>query len=327
MQETARKLERYLDDALGVTIAPVPWERSSLVPFYLQESYHFLVASVLGRPCLFMIDRSTEEKPPTVVGKHMAQLQARWDDAVIYVRERITAYNRKRLIQQRVPFVVPGTQMYMPMLAIDLRERFSAARVESPKLSPAAQAVLIHGLLPYTEPGLTPGELAARLGYTPMTMGRALDEIEVAELGTAPLQGRERRLRLEGEPHDVWRRAQSLLRDPARQRRHVLMRNHTLPVYVAGLSALAQCSMLAEPGSPVIAVSRDTFKALEENGAMRTVPMAEPDTVVLEVWRYAPDGFARNGLVDSLSLYLSLCSDRDERIQAALEELMGMIGW
>jgi len=62
----------------------------------------------------------------------MDMLQARQQADLIYVRAQVTAYNRKRLIEQKVPFIVPGNQMYLPMLAIDLREHFRRIREEAP---------------------------------------------------------------------------------------------------------------------------------------------------------------------------------------------------
>lgn len=39
---------------------------------------------------------------------------------VVYVTTTLASYERKRLVQQKVPFIVPGNQLYLPELAIDL---------------------------------------------------------------------------------------------------------------------------------------------------------------------------------------------------------------
>ncbi|MCK7468892.1 MAG: hypothetical protein MZU91_12730 [Desulfosudis oleivorans] len=43
---------------------------------------------------------------------------------VVYVTRTLASYERKRLIEQKVPFLVPGNQLYLPDLGIDLREYF-----------------------------------------------------------------------------------------------------------------------------------------------------------------------------------------------------------
>ena len=42
----------------------------------------------------------------------------------------------------------------------------------------------------------------------------------------------------------------------------------------------------------------------------------------IEIWRYNPDVLTLNNCVDELSLYLSLMSDEDERVEEALEILL-----
>jgi len=40
----------------------------------------------------------------------------------------------------------------------------------------------------------------------------------------------------------------------------------------------------------------------------------------IEIWKYDPELFAREGVVDPLSLYLSLKDTKDEPFQMALEQ-------
>jgi len=88
------------------------------LPPVLRERYKFAQAELLGLRALLIIDSNPEEQPPATVRKHMDMLQARQQADLIYVRAQVTAYNRKRLIEQKVPFIVPGNQMYLPMLAM-----------------------------------------------------------------------------------------------------------------------------------------------------------------------------------------------------------------
>ncbi|GEM_PF-3944963 len=40
----------------------------------------------------------------------------------------------------------------------------------------------------------------------------------------------------------------------------------------------------------------------------------------IEIWKYDPELFAREGVVDPLSLYMSLKDTKDERVEMALEQ-------
>jgi hypothetical protein len=47
----------------------------------------------------------------------------------------------------------------------------------------------------------------------------------------------------------------------------------------------------------------------------------------LEIWSYSPVLFAKNGVADRFSIYLSLQGTEDERVESALEEMMEQIRW
>jgi hypothetical protein len=53
----------------------------------------------------------------------------------------------------------------------------------------------------------------------------------------------------------------------------------------------------------------------------------EDGTVQVELWTYRPEMLAKNGIVDQLSLYLSLREDPDERVSDALETMLEKFPW
>jgi hypothetical protein len=274
-----------------------------------------------------MVDSSPTEQSPAVLRKHMALVRDKWNAEVIYVRPQVTAYNRKRLIEHKVPFVVPGNQMYLPMLGIDLREHFRRLRSQPPTFSPSTQAVVIFALLRGTAEGLTPKAMADRLGYTAMTMTRAFDELEAASLGEITVSGKERRLRFVEGPKEIWTKAQPFMRSPV-EKRLWIHRMKSAPRGVrAGLSALAHYSMLAPPAHDVHALSREDWKTLRERQKVIEVPEQDPDVQEIEVWAYTPTLLAEGNVVDRLSLYLSLKDNRDERVEASLEEMIRSLKW
>lgn len=327
MKDPYDGLATYLHETLGVTIAPTPWANGSRLPPFLQDRYNFLEAQLLGHRCLFLLGRGDREEPPAAIRKHVEQVQTKWNGPVVYVRQRVTAYHRRRLIEHKVPFVVPGNQLYLPTLGIDLREHFRQLQASRPTFRPSAQAVLIHMLLS-GESDFGPAELAPRLGYSAMSISRALDEVEAAGLAESYPAGRERRLHLKAPKPETWQSAKPYLRDPVQSRHWVRpRRGQELPGPRAGLTALAHYSMLADPGNLVAAVSRDDWRSLRQRDAMQEATAHESGALNLEVWNYPPTLFARGGVVDRMSLYLSLRETNDERIEAALEHMMGDAPW
>jgi DNA-binding MarR family transcriptional regulator len=327
----AKKLfefERYLKDALDLRVAATPWPQSAKLPFFLREQYAFFETRIMETLCLVMLDQGKKEPAPATIRKHMDQLHKHRDGDIIYVRNQVTAYNRKRLIGHKVPFVVPGNQMYLPMLGIDLREHFRSLLSETLTLKPSTQALIIHMLLRRNpNDRLTPTEAAQELGYTPMTMTRAFDELEAAKLADIYQEGRQRCLRISESKKELWKKAQPLMRSPVKKRVLVMMPTNDLPGPRAGLHGLAHYSSLAKPDHPVCALAKDNWKVLQKFPDIEEVPHQEPGTAEIEIWGYPPELFAENRVVDPFSLFLSLKDNPDERIEAALDEMMRSVQW
>jgi hypothetical protein len=327
LNNQARQLARYIRETLGVEVVVTPWPGGERLPPFLREQYRFSEIQLLGAPCLLMIDSQDAARSPAAVRKHVDLIQTKRDATVVYVRPQVTAYNRKRLIEQKVSFIVPGNQMYLPTLGIDLREHFKRLRAERPTLSPATQALVIHTLLRGASDVLIPGELAKRLGYSAMTMTRAFNELEAAKLGEVAMQGRERCLRFGQDRRDLWKKSEPLLRSPVTKRLFIQHVKLNSPPVRAGLSALAQYSMLAPPAHAVYALSREDWKSQRRRIKVVEVPEPDAEAQEIEVWSYRPELLADNDRVDPLSLYLSLKGSRDERVEAALEEMMRALAW
>jgi len=322
-----QELERYVHDALGVSVKTTPWSGVGQLPPVLRERYRFAKVELLGLRALLVIDANSEEQSPATVRKHLDMLQTKQHTDLIYVRGQVTAYNRKRLIEQKVPFIVPGNQMYLPMLAIDLREHFRRIREEAPTFSPSTQVVVLHAMLREAGRVLIPAEMAPLLGYSAMTMTRAFDELETARLAEVTVRGRERCLRFHGDRREIWEKAQPFLRSPVNKRLFIRRIDGAEGATCAGLTALAHYSMLAPPAYTTYALSREEWKTLRQQHKISEVPAQDPDVSEIEVWWYSPARFAEHGIVDRLSLYLSLKADHDERTEAALEEMMEKFKW
>ncbi len=327
MEQMDISFEHYLKETLDIYVQPKKWKEAEKLPFFLRNLYAFFEAPILEMSCLVMFAKNETEQTPATIRKHILQVQKKWNHEVIYVQQKTTAYNRKRLIEHKLPFVIPGNQMYLPFLGIDLREHFKKIRNTDSRWSPSTQAVVLYALFHDGEPRFTPKKLANRLGYTAMTMTRALDELKGAGLGQIAIEGRERALRFDRNKKELWQNALETLRSPVKKRLWV---KHSLnkPLGVkAGLSALSYYSALAEPANPVFALVGKKWKGIKTNKNLRVLEIAEPGVCELEIWSYPPELFAKDGVVDRFSLYLSMQTNDDERVGSALEELMEQVAW
>lgn len=327
-----RDFQHYLKEVLGITPLVQPWQEAQELPLFLRQGYTFFSAEILNTAVLLAIDKDRELRSPTTISRQLQEVEKRCSKPVVFVRDQLASFQRKRLIEQKTAFVIPGNQMYLPMLAIDLREHFRQLHDVSPKLSPATQATVIHMVLRSQGEELNSKEVAGCLGYTKMTMSRTFNELENLELVEILYRGRERVLIPPQDRRMLWTKAQPFLQSPIKSVHHVsrfdgvgsLIRNIGT---IAGLSALARYSMLADSRAPVIAVKSKQWREQLESLPQVKMHSDDPDALSVEVWNYDPQLFSDNGVVDRLSLYLSLKHVADERVEMALEEMMERMPW
>jgi hypothetical protein len=318
----AKNLEHYLSEVTWLKVALDP-VISSALPYFLSRQYA-LYKLVIGRTsftAVFLLEED-EFKPAQFI-KHMRQIPSIDVDEICVVALSLPTYVRKRLIEKGIAFVIPKVQMYLPALGIELRARTGRNKPLSvERFSPATQVVLIYWLLGRIDVSVTPLELSKQLGYSAMTMGRSLDELEVSHIADVKRVGRERLINFLGDSKTVWQEALPRLRNPVSRTVRIAEKNlekwNLLP---AGLTALSNRSLLNEPAYIEYALSRDAWKIMEKTG-IEQIPVEEPGTCLLQVWCYDPKILGVEGYVDPFSLFLSLKDESDERIEMALEEMM-----
>jgi DNA-binding MarR family transcriptional regulator len=321
------RLKQHLHDVLSIDVETRRWDGQGTLPAYLRDAYAFIASTVLGVPCLFLLDRGAQRSTPSAIRKQLAEVSKRGRGDVVYVAAAVDSARRKQLIDQHVPFVVPGNQVYLPMAGIDLREHFKKVKGAAEKIGPAAQAVLLHVIYHPDVDRFSPRELASALGYTPMSMTRALDELEASGVGLHINQGKRRFLEVVAVRRELWEQVRPMLRSPVMRRVVVTGLDRDAAMLSAGLSALASCTNLAEPGRPVVAIGRRRWSRIAEQSRRLAPEDEDPSSFEVEVWSYPPGALTKGRIVDRLSLYLSLVGSTDERVESALDEALGGMRW
>ena len=322
----ADALQRYLEDTLHVPARIVALENALSLPSFLSRMYSLHEGHMVGRRFIFLatIDNSAT---PSDIAKHVALVRSAVDAIVVFVAPWLSAHNRARLIGKGIPFVVPGNQLYIPDLAIDLRERF---RTQKPRrevgLSPAAQAVLFHRVLRLDEAATTPSRIAGQLRYSAMSIGRAFDDLVTAGLAHTDRYGRERRIRFETKGRKLFDASHDLLRSPVRTRKYI-QDVHAVPqLKRAGESALAELTDLSRPPVDSFAVAASDWKDFAQ---IRGLVETDRDQAVqiIETWTYDPAALSTAHTVDPLSLYAQFHDHSDERIAMEADQLLKGIPW
>lgn len=325
----AARFEAYVQQLTGQV--PMWLDRPvGALPGYLKQRYEPGLVRLAGQAWLVAFLRGTEPPPPLALRKQLDQLAERIDPpaaGVCLVAEHLPPYLRTRLVELGQPFVIPGRQLFWPAIGsaetLQRPQRLPPEPVD--KLGPVAQQLLIALLLDRLLPPVTIAGAAGALDCTAASVSQAVKALEASTLVRSEARGRARAFALADPAATVWQRAQSLLRTPVLQRLRILQAD--LPSNVAlrgGESALAAQTDLAAPNESVYAIaSRQWPKQVDA----RHIPTPDAGTCVVELWRYPPEATAAQGMVDPLSLFLSLYDSKDERVQLALQDLMERIAW
>ena len=322
----AEALERYLGETLHVPANVEDIDRTLSVPTFLNRAYRFYEARIAGSRCVIVAAKESAATPGDIA-KHISLVHSAVDGIAVFAAPSLRAHNRSRLIAQGVPFVVPGNQLYIPELALDLREHFRALKPKRAEgLSPAAQAVFFHYLLRLDEFAKTPSAIAKRVRYSPMSIGRAFNDLVAAGLAKTKKRGKERHIRFGEDRRELMDMARPLLRSPVRAIKHVGNGHPAQNLKLAGESALAKLTDLTPPRTETFAVVSSDWKAIAETFELVEVEEFEA-LFTVETWSYDPAGLSDGPVIDPLSLYAQFCDHRDERISMAAERLLEKAIW
>ncbi len=330
MEKLLSRLKNYLQETIDIEVQTAIWSDYKRLPMLFKDQYDFYTCRLLNRQLLLMLVKTANEDTPATIKKHTDRVMAISDCEVVYVCKTLAAHNRNRLIKHKVSFVVPSNQLYLPTLGMDLREYIRNVRKPTVRtFSPATQAVVLHAI--YFGDGvdndITPLELADRLGYTKMTLTRAVDELEATSLVEVETLWKERRFRFPMGRKELWNKARPFMRTPVKRTVAVTKLPKEASCYLGGESALSEYTMLAPPPRQTYAMTTEIWKKLYPDRRDEPKHVLEEDAVTIEIWHYLPFNAGMDGCVDPLSLLLSIGESTDERMETALEELEDKVPW
>lgn len=317
-------LESIAGEHLDLVAEPAP-----ALPLFLRERYVFFSTRLFGQKFLLALEKKDwESGSPGEYAKHAENLKANLSDLAVLVLPMVPSYARNRMVQMGIPFIVPGSQIFIPNHLIDLRERFpqpNAKRRET--LGPAAQCTVLYHLLRGPLAGISLKEIAQKVQYSPIMLSKVKDELETAGICKVVRSGRSLVLEFIATGLPLWEQVQPQLSSPVKKTRWAQWDRPAAPALLAGMSALSRRTMIAADRLPTYALPLAKFQDFLERGVCTDCRDAEHATARIEIWSYPPERLGDNEMVDPLSLYLSLRDSQDERVQQQLEQLIAEVKW
>ena len=168
----------YIERILDIKTEYKDWEDRKKIPYFLTDRYSFKKAKLDETNCLFMYIKGKMEDIVSVK-KHVQKLAEIVNIPVVLVLDECLPRQRESLIKARIPFVMEGTQIFLPFMGVALQEKFSKRMLAPRKISPAAQVLFLYFLYSGKEE-ISLSELSNHLSYSLMTISRATKQLEDA---------------------------------------------------------------------------------------------------------------------------------------------------
>ncbi|MEI6424380.1 MAG: hypothetical protein WCP55_19340, partial [Lentisphaerota bacterium] len=124
--------KKYFNEIAGkpLVILPVQDVIRKRFPRFFLDLYDFHEAVFLNDGFILALVNKKNESTPAQLDKHRNLIRETAGKEAVFVfqREAMAAYNRNRMIHHGIPFIVPGWQVFMPFMMIDLKE-FGMAKI------------------------------------------------------------------------------------------------------------------------------------------------------------------------------------------------------
>lgn len=316
MQDVA--VREYIEKTLHIKARLLGSVDTGGLPLYLKAGYDLQLIELAGMACLFAAPR--DGRNLVALRKQREQLMKHFEtECVLYFKE-VGNYAQKKMVEEKIPFVVEEKQIYLPFLGVALskqRERPLTART----ITFATQRLLLNALYRRWRK-VSQAEVAAEVGVSAMTVTRCFDELEAMKLPLLQKNGRRRYFAWEQGNRSLWEQIRPVLRNP-------IAREYRLdadPVWgrmkLGGISAVCHYSMLADNPYVTYAVSREQEQQMGF-GTMPRTPYGEIPALILQVLRYEVP-YPDDNAIDPITAILSLSEEdvSDPRVGAMVGKIL-----
>lgn len=297
----------------GMPVEYRTWTKQDALPLYISGSYQFESASIGGCRCVMIIPKEELATVPALK-KQIRKIQAVDAVPVVLKLASVSAYRRKSLIENRIPFITPK-QLFLPFLGAILTDEKEADQTE--KFMISTQQLFLYFI--YSKKSeLYLSEATEQLPFSAMTVSRAVRQLEATGLFEVRKEGVNKIIGTNISRMELFGKAGKYLSSPVRRSGYIEKAQVTSDMVPAGEAVLSEKTMLNPGRIFAYAVYEKQFEK-----KLLMDELIDPGRQVrLELWTYDPRQFSADHMADDLSVGLSFMGNTDERIEEAVETLL-----
>ena len=288
-------------------------------------TYKFYDGEFHGMPLLFAEPKGKVATPRclSVTANNLTSLLQL---PIVFLLPACPAYERQRLIDKDVYFVVSEKYVHLPMLLANERVRKTK---QAKALTPVAQYLLLYHLQIGSIEGLAARDIEDKIPYSYASITLGLTCLEDLGLCKKVAEASKRKvIHFDMKGMNLWEQAQPFLVNPVEERIYCdgLLSDDSFPE--CGINALAHYTRLNPDPERTIMMSVKQLRNFKSSEAL-VRPNKFDGNIIIEAWKYPP--VTATGVkaewVDKLSLAISLREDEDPRVEGEVERLINEIEW
>lgn len=242
--------------------------------------------------------------------------------AIFFVRT--TFYIKEKLMEEGIPFVIDGKQVFLPFIGYLLSKANERELTPVHLISFLTQKMLLMAIYErWNEVKVS--DAAKQLGVSTKSASRCFDELEYLNIGVLGMKGKARVINIPDDREQFWQQIISILRNPVIRR--FILRGDMKLEKKAGISALCEYSLLSDNVYPTYAVTKKELKTSGVKKEKQASETEEIGCVVLELGYFID--FLGKGLQDPLSVALSQTGEEqeEERVDISINEMLEEYVW
>lgn len=294
---------------------------------YMTARREFYMVTMEGFSFLLVKVQSDDRFGAIALEKQASKIKETVNYEVAFGFDKLTKLQRTALIERHIPFISDADQIYLPFLGIALRNNLKEkVEVSKEKMMPATQALFLYLLYNCHQEYVLKKQAAEELRLTRTSITRASEQLKAMGLITEEVCGKELRMRTTATGFELYQAAKPYIITPVQKKIYVKKVDIGDDFLLAGESALSNVSMLGEPRYATYAIYKGN--ELVKNLKPVDIQWQENEAVIqIELWKYDPSLFAKNGIVDPVSMAVSLADNVDERVQGELQSCLEDYKW
>lgn len=315
-----------LDDKTSIT----SWndQARSKLDLQLAGSYNYQLVDLLGER--FLLIEPVEEGSLARMLGQKERIEAASGMPAAFCFRTLSLYKRKKLLENRAGFIDEEKELYLPFMAlrIQLKEESENKPLNhAAQFAPGTQLLYLY-LLYQPEQSYDMTALSQVLGISIMTAQRGLKDLQDKGLVTVTVGGKTGRLKTFRRIDQTlyYRKGKRFLSNPVKAELYVRSMPKGVKLLKSDLTALGEQTMLGKPERQTFAIDDKSAAAIDQSMLLSEDHAEDSNAVRIQVMKYNIAALTENDYVDPITLILSL-SERDERIDMAVEELMEDKDW